>query len=246
MMGRIPTCLEAALKPITLVGGHYGVGKTNFALNLAIDLADEGNGVRLVDLDIVNPYFRASEERALLEEHGIDLVAPVFSEKGTGLDVPSLTGRIVPALELAGEGSFTIVDVGGDDVGAVALGRFSSLIKQLGYSFLLVANAYRNLVQDPRDALENLREIETASHLNISAIVGNSHLKADTDWHVIEQGYRYAVEVAELAGVPLAGITAPAALGCAEDATDAQIIPAELLYSVSMYVMTPWERQGGR
>lgn len=246
MMGAIPEKLREALRPITLVGGHYGVGKTNFALNLAIDLADEGCEVRLVDLDIVNPYFRASEERALLEEHGIDLVAPVFSEKGTGLDVPSLTGRIVPALEQAGEGSYTIVDVGGDDAGAVALGRFSRLIRELGYSFLLIANAYRNLVQDPHDALENMREIEMASHLDVTAIVGNSHLKADTDWTTVAYGYCYAGVVAELAGMPLAGITAPESLGCAPEATDAENIPADLLYSVSMYVMTPWERQGGR
>ena len=241
-MGCIPTILKDAMRPVTLVGGHYGVGKTNFSLNLAIDLAAEGYTVRLVDLDIVNPYFRASEEREILEEHGIELVAPVFSEKGTGLDVPSLTGRIIPALEQAGEGAYTIVDVGGDDVGAVALGRFSRKIKDLGYSFFLVANAYRNLVQEPEDALENLREIEAASHLEITALVGNSHLKADTEWQTIERGYRYACEVANLAGLPLVGITVPASLGCAPDATDSQNIPDGLLYSVSMYVKTPWER----
>ena len=241
-MGRIPPCLKEAMKPITLVGGHYGVGKTNFSINLAVDLASEGYMVRLVDLDIVNPYFRASEERIMLEEHGIELVAPVFSEKGTGLDVPSLTGRIIPALEQADENAFAIVDVGGDDVGAVALGRFSRKIEELGYSFLLVANAYRNLVQDPQDALDNLREIEMASHLRITSIVGNSHLKADTEWQTIDHGYHYACKVATLANIPLVGITAPEALGCAPDATASQNIPDELLYYVSMYVKTPWER----
>lgn len=241
-MSAIPAKLREALRPITLVGGHYGVGKTNFSLNLACDLASEGFDVRLIDIDIVNPYFRASEERVLLEEHGIELVAPVFSERGTSLDVPSLTGRIQPALEAAGEGSYTIVDVGGDDAGAVALGRFAPYIAQQDYAFLLVANAYRNLVQDPDDALANLREIEAASRLHATAIVSNAHLKSDTTWDTIEFGYRYAIEVAARAGLPLAGVTVPERIAGARKDTDGEIIDNDLLYSVSMYVMTPWER----
>lgn len=90
-----------ALAPVTVVVGHYGVGKTNFALNLALDAAAEGCAVTLADMDVVNPYFRSSEYAALLEDHGVRLVAPVFARAGTGLDVPSLTGAVVPAVQAA-------------------------------------------------------------------------------------------------------------------------------------------------
>ena len=115
-MSRMPASLESALAPITIVAGHYGAGKTNFSVNLALDLVEAGREVTLVDLDIVNPYFRASEQRALLESAGAHLVAPVFSEAGTSLDVPSLTGAIMPTLEDASEEHPVIVDLGGDDI----------------------------------------------------------------------------------------------------------------------------------
>ena len=98
-MGCLPSALEAAFAPITIIAGHYGAGKTNLSVNLALDLVRDRRAVTLVDLDIVNPYFRASEQRGLLEQAGVHLVAPVFSEAGTSLDVPSLTGAIMPALE---------------------------------------------------------------------------------------------------------------------------------------------------
>ena len=229
---KIPSTLSGALRPITVVVGHYGAGKTNFSVNLAIDLAKSGKNVSLIDLDVVNPYFRASEQRALLEEHGIGLIAPVFSEAGTSLDVPSLTGRISPAIRDAGDNSRVIVDAGGDDVGATALGRFARDIARHEYAMLYVANRFRNLVQDPQDALENLREIELASHLKVTAIVNNSHLKDATTSQSIESGREYADELAQLAGLPLVGTTVPPKLGL-QDSGDS--------YTVHPFVRNPWE-----
>ena len=87
--------------PVVVVTGHYGVGKTNFSLNLALDAAAAGREVTLIDLDVVNPYFRSSEYREMMEAAGIRLIAPVFAERGSNLDVPSLTGAIVPAIQMA-------------------------------------------------------------------------------------------------------------------------------------------------
>lgn len=228
----IPSTLKDALRPVTVVVGHYGAGKTSFSVNLAIDLAAEGSQVTLIDLDIVNPYFRATEQRKVLEEHGIGLVAPVFSEVGTSLDVPSLTGRITPSIQGAGEGSYVIIDAGGDDAGSTALGRYAREITARGYAMLYVANRYRNLVQDPQDALENLREIEFASRLKATAIVNNSHLKDATTEETVLQGIEYAEELSGLFGLPLVCTTVPGALN----------MPGNIsAYPIEPYVRTPWE-----
>lgn len=228
----IPSSMRDALRPVTVVVGHYGAGKTSFSVNLAVDLAAEGAKVTLVDLDIVNPYFRATEQRTVLEEHGIALVAPVFSEVGTSLDVPSLTGRITPSIQSANEGSYVIIDAGGDDAGSTALGRYAREITARGYAMLYVANRYRNLVQDPQDALENLREIEHASRLKATAIVNNSHLKEATTSADIEKGIAYAHAVSQAASLPLVCTTIPSGI---------TVSAPEAAYRIEHYVRTPWE-----
>lgn len=229
----IPEALMRALRPVTIVVGHYGAGKTNFAVNLAIDLAEKGEDVTLVDLDIVNPYFRASEQRALLEDHGVRLVAPIFAEAGTSLDVPSLSGQVASVLRDAGSGMRVIVDAGGDDVGSTALGRFARYIANGDYAMLYVANCFRNLVQDPHDALENLREIEFACHLEATGIVSNAHLKAETTVDTVEKGDAYAGKLAWLSGLPVLVACAPhglADLSCSVE-----------IYRINIYIRTLWE-----
>lgn len=244
------------LAPVNVVAGHYGVGKTNFALNVTLDAAAAGAQVTLVDLDVVNPYFRSTEYRALLEGAGVRVVAPVFAERGCGLDVPSLTGAIVPAIEeayasarlasstppasLAGR-VLTVIDAGGDDAGATALGRFARHVQAGPYAMLYVVNCFRNLTQTPAEALDVLREIEAASHLSATAVVGNAHLKADTDACAIERGASFAREVASAAGLPLACITAPKSLLRADSAELTVLRGLDNLYPVEPHVKTPWE-----
>lgn len=215
-----------------MIVGHYGAGKTNFAVNVAVDLAGEGCQVAVVDLDVVNPYFRASEQRKVLEEHGVRLIAPVFSEAGTSLDVPSLTGAIAPAIQSVSDDAYVIIDAGGDDVGATALGRFATLIKQREYAMLYVANRFRNLVQNPADALENLREIEMASHLQATAIANNSHLKEATTAETIEMGRAYATELSAIMNLPIACTTIPKNIDTPS---------FEGKYEIAALVRTPWE-----
>ena len=126
----------APAAPVLVITGHYGVGKTNLALNLALDAAARGLEVTVVDLDVVNPFFRSSDYRALLDEAGVRTIAPVFA--GTNLDGPGLSGTILPAIEQAraGEGRLLIVDAGGDDVGATALGRFARAVAAGPYEML--------------------------------------------------------------------------------------------------------------
>ncbi|MDO4850889.1 MAG: ParA family protein [Actinomycetota bacterium] len=236
----IPEPLQRALRPITVICGHYGVGKTNLAVNLAIDSAAEGVPTTLIDLDIVNPYFRASEQRALLEMHGIELISPVFAEAGSNLDVPSLTGAIEPKLADATADELVIVDLGGDDVGAGALGRFSGTVQARDHAMLYVFNRHRNLVHDPREAHGILQEIEAVTRLHATALVDNSHLKQLTDAAALDDGAGYARTLCDLCGLELAAKTCPEHLS-----GDPQVIEAfddpSLLYTVAMYVKSPWE-----
>ena len=235
----------APAAPVLVVTGHYGVGKTNLSLNLALDAAARGLEVTVVDLDVVNPFFRSSDYRVLLDEAGVRTIAPVFA--GTNLDGPSLSGTILPAIEQAraGEGRLLIVDAGGDDVGATALGRFAKTVAAGPYEMLYVVNRSRNLTQEPAEAVEVLREIEAKSHLAATAVANNTHLQEDTDEAVVAAGIPFAQEVARLAGLPLAFTTVPAET-VAQDA-DRQFPRfgrdggAGAPYPVRVYVRTPWQ-----
>ena len=288
MTNALPAALKEALAPITIVAGHYGAGKTNFAVNLALSCVDtraneqlchSGRAKRveesrdglmreqqrepstpglrrwdradtdvpasahvtLVDLDIVNPYFRATEQRRVLEEAGVHLIAPVFSEAGTSLDIPSLTGAIEPAFADASSDSMVIVDLGGDDVGAAALGRFSSLGASRDYALFYVLNRHRNLMQDPRDAVENLREIESATRLQATALVDNAHMKQLTDAEALADPDGYAARVSEMTGLPLAAKTVPVELQELGIKTINTDIDSRLVYPIWLYVKNPWE-----
>jgi len=190
---------------ITVICGHYGCGKTNLTLNLALERAGAGEKITVVDLDIVNPYFRSSEYRALLEEKGVRLIAPVFA--GTTLDTPTLPPEIFSIFdEGAGE---VLIDSGGDDAGVTALGGLHEQLLQCGYDMFYVINRYRVLSQLPEEAASLLTEIEQASRLKATGIVNNSHLGVETEWPDVQEALRFARKTAELTGLPLLYSTVP-------------------------------------
>ena len=190
---------------ITVICGHYGCGKTNLALNLALDAAAAGERVTVADLDIVNPYFRSSEYGGLLEEQGIRLIAPVFA--GTTLDTPTLPPELYSLFDPSAGKVF--IDAGGDDAGVTALGGLHQLLEEAGYEMLYVINRYRVLSQTPEAALALLREIETASRLKATGLVNNSHLGVETTLDTLLGGLDFARKTSELTGLPLLYSTAP-------------------------------------
>ncbi|WP_418970755.1 ParA family protein [Adlercreutzia sp.] len=238
------TGLPFPLEPVVVVTGHYGVGKTNFSLNLALDAAAAGYRVTLADMDVVNPYFRSNEYRDLLEAAGVRLIAPVFGHVGTSLDVPSVTGELaVTAAEAYRDETgrtVVIVDAGGDDVGATALARFAPALAAGPYAMLYVVNAFRNLTQAPADAVAVLREIEAKSHLAATAVVGNSHLQAETTLGHIAESVPYAQAVASAAGLPVACITAPIQAIRQENTGSTALADIPNGYAVEVYVKPPW------
>jgi RecA/RadA recombinase len=190
-------------KRVTLLVGHFGSGKTEIALNAALDLAASGGRVTLADLDVVKPYFRSRSARAILSEAGIELLAP------TGANVHADLPIIVPQIrsQLQDPDRRLIVDVGGDDVGARVLGSLSDVIPFDDTDCLLVLNFRRPATPDPERALEMIREIEAVGRVPVSGLISNTHLMAETTPAVVVDGYRKAVETGRLAEVPVVAVT---------------------------------------
>ena len=187
-------------KRITLLCGHYGSGKTNIAVNMALDLSRDHEKVVIADLDIVNPYFRTVDSEEDLREAGVKLV--VSSYANSNLDIPALPQEMY---SLVDDRSLTcVVDVGGDDRGAYALGRISGAIREENdYDMFLVINRYRPLTPDAESTLEIMHEIEAAASLPFTGIINNSNLAAETEPETVLASVDYAKEVAALAGLPL-------------------------------------------
>ena len=194
------------IKKLSIVCGHYGAGKTNIAVNLAINAKklSPNSRISIADYDIVNPYFRTADCVALLKEAGIVPLIPEFAN--TNVDIPSLPRFPVSPLGIGDDFDFSIIDVGGDD-GAVALGMYNSTIKTIDYDLYYVVNMYRPLIADPKDALECMREIEFSSGLRCTKLVNNSSLGVETTAEDILASVEYARECATLCGIPLVAHT---------------------------------------
>lgn len=220
-----------------VVTGHYGTGKTNLVMNLASDLAESGREVVVIDLDVVNPYFRSSEFRDSLQDVGIKLIAPNFA--GTTLDTPSLSGAIDGVFGL---NSTAIFDVGGDDVGATALGRYREHFRQGTYVSLYVTNQNRNMTRTVDESVEIAREIESACGVALTHIVANSHLQHLTTSETVAQSAAFALEVGSELGLPVLCATVPSTVWDVSN-NDSHIVPTEVdLYPVQIFVKPPWEQ----
>ncbi len=187
-------------KRVTLFAGHYGSGKTNIAVNYALHLAREGKDVVIADLDIVNPYFRTKDSAQVLEQAGVKLISPQFAN--SNVDLPALPAE---AYRLVTDKSiYGIMDIGGDDRGAYALGRYvPALLAEDDYRMIFVANCYRPLTRTPEEALEVMREIEAACGLKFTDIVNNSNLASETTAETVLDSRRYVAELSRISGLPL-------------------------------------------
>ena len=187
-------------KRLTLFAGHYGSGKTNIAVNYALSLAQEGKPVCIADLDIVNPYFRTADSARELEEAGITLVRPQYAN--SNVDLPALppeSYRLVRDKQ-----TFGVMDIGGDDRGAYALGRFAPFIREENnYRMAFVVNFFRPLTQTAEDALEVMREIEAACGLDFTCIVNNTNLGSETDPEILSDSLEPLEALSRLSGLPV-------------------------------------------
>ena len=213
------------VKRITLVAGHYGSGKTNIALNYARMLKRAGSPVTVADLDIVNPYFRTKDSAADLQAEGIDLVVSDFAN--SNVDFPALPKEIYALV--ADRETKIVMDIGGDDRGALALGRYVPDIKAEGdYEMLAVVNAARPLTRTPQEAVEVLREIEAACRLPFTGIVNNTNVGAETTVETVLGPIPYADEIAALMGVPVRFTCAIGAIAAELKGKVENLLPLEI------------------
>ncbi len=187
-------------KRITLFAGHYGSGKTNIAVNYTLALKRQRDMVMLADLDIVNPYYRAKDSAKELEGAGIRVISSFFAN--SNVDLPALPQDIYSITD--DRRYACVLDVGGDDRGALALGRLVPAIREEGdYEMLLVVNRFRPLTRDAQSVREVVEEIETACRLPFTGIVNNSNLGIETRAEDVLGSLGYAREVSELCGIPV-------------------------------------------
>ncbi|MBR6113910.1 MAG: hypothetical protein IKQ10_01885 [Oscillospiraceae bacterium] len=187
-------------KRLTLFAGHYGSGKTNLALNYAYWLRERAPKVTVADLDIVNPYFRTKDAEADLRAAGIELISSAYAN--SNVDVPAMPKETYALID--GRDSLGVLDIGGDDRGALALGRYvPSILAEDDYEMLFVVNRSRPLTRTAEDAMTVFYEIQTACGLPFTAIVNNTNLGLSTTAEDVLASLDYADEISRLTGLPV-------------------------------------------
>ena len=227
-------------KRLTLFAGHYGSGKTNIAVNYALHLAEEGKKVTIADLDIVNPYFRTKDSAARLEAAGIELISPRFAN--TNVDLPALPAEAYKLI--TDRKTYGIMDIGGDDRGAYALGRYvPGILEENDYRMIFVANSYRPLTRTPEEALEVMREIEAACGLKFTDIVNNANLGTETTPETVLGAIPYMEELSRLSGLPIFAHTAETAVAAGLAGKLEPVLPLQLQ---EKYFDLPSQKPGNR
>lgn len=193
------------MKRVTLFAGHYGSGKTNIAVNYALWLKSQGKDVIIADMDIVNPYFRTKDSIDVLENNGIELISPEFAN--SNVDLPALPQEMYRVVQ--DRSKYAVLDIGGDDRGAYALGRYTpSILEENDYEMVFVANFYRPLTTTPEEALEVMQEVSLAAGIKFTAIVNNSNVGWETTADDILATNDKAIELSKLSGLPILFTTA--------------------------------------
>ncbi|MBE7020918.1 MAG: MinD/ParA family protein [Ruminococcaceae bacterium] len=183
---------------ITIFVGHYGSGKTEVAVNYAIKLKEEGNDVIIVDLDIVNAYYRTKDNEKMLNEMGIEVISPTYAN--TNVDIPSLPAHLLKVF--ADKTKKVVFDVGGDDAGATALGRFFGYFSQEKYQMYSVINTKRPLTDNKENIIMMIRDININSRLEITGLINNTNLSYETSCEDILKGEEIVLSVAEEIKLP--------------------------------------------
>ncbi len=217
---------------LKIITGHYGSGKTEVCVNLAMSYATKNGGCIIADLDIVNPYFRSREKDELFDKMGIHLVANNLNMPNMTAEIPALSSELYGLID--NHEDRIIFDVGGDGNGARVLSRFAHLIEKRDYDMYLVLNANRPFTKDVQSAVNYIIDINSQSRLKINGIINNTHLLRETSIDDIIRGDELAKEVSEQTGIPVVFNVVPGRLE--EEAVKCGI---DKLYIINTLYMRP-------
>ena len=221
-------------KRITLFAGHYGSGKTNIAVNYALRLKEEYDKVVIADLDIVNPYFRSKDSEKQLEARGIHLISSEYAN--TNVDVPAMPSEAYSIID--DKTIRAVIDVGGDDRGALAMGRYApAILSENDYEMLLVINKFRPLTRDCASTLAVMTEIETACGMKFTGIINNSNLGDETTAEDVISSASYADGISEVTGLPMRMTTVKEEL---YDTLKEKVVNCT---PIKLYVKQSWAKQ---
>ena len=201
-LGSEGSALDALTRPVTILVGHFGSGKTEIAVNLAFGLRNRGAEVTLVDLDLVKPYFRCRLAKEDLEARGIRLVAPTGDRFYADLPILVPEARTA-ARDGRGVCRRLILDMGGDDLGARVLGSLSGVVDRSAAEVLFVVNANRPFADDLPSLCAKLRDVEAAARLGVTGLVANTHLMEETTPEIVRAGIRAARALERATGLPV-------------------------------------------
>ena len=191
---------DLTYKRVTVFAGHYGSGKTNIAVNYALKISETEKSVSIADLDIVHPYFRKKDSAKMLDNSGIRLISSEYAN--TNVDTPALPAEIYSVFSV--KSVHAVLDVGGDDRGALALGRYVPyMLEENDYEMLFVINKYRFLTADAASTVEVMREIEAAAGLKFTGIVNNSNIGEETTAQAVLDSLEYANEVSKITNLEI-------------------------------------------
>lgn len=191
--------METLIEPkrVTVITGHFGSGKTEFAINYAVKLKNMGKKVTIVDFDIVNPYFRTKDAEDTLNSLGIDVISPAFAN--LNIENPMLPPDINRVFD--DKESYVVFDVGGDDDGAVPLGTYYRFFKDEDYDMFFIINERRLLTQNVKDVFGVMESIEQVSRLKVTALVNNTHLKELTTPEIVCKGQTLVEKYSQKTGL---------------------------------------------
>ncbi len=214
---------------IHVIVGHYGSGKTEFAINYALKLKENFSKVYIVDLDIVNPYFRTNDEKKQLESLGLSVIASAYAS--SNVDVPALPSEINRVF--ADKDAAVVFDVGGDDDGAIALGRYQQYFKQEEPEMLFVINVFRPMTSEVQSIKDMITGIEKVSRLNVTGLVNSSNLAGLTTAEELIKGQGITDAVSKETGIPCAySAGLPSVLSCLPDDFPAKLFPINRFMSL--------------
>lgn len=184
---------------IRIICGHYGSGKTEFAVNYSLALKASQDKVAIADMDVVNPYFRSRDKAEILRAKGIKVI--YSSLDGTALDLPAISGEV--GTLIVGNEWNLILDVGGDNVGSRALTSQSQGMRSEDYDMFFVINAYRPETQNAADVISHLRAIEETTGLKVTGLINNTHMMKNTTLEDVLFGQRVSEEVSKQLNLPI-------------------------------------------